>query len=296
MNFYGHDKQIELFLRTIQSNRLHHAYIFSGLKGIGKRYFAVNIAKYLCCEEKIYFSKCVCRSCKTIDDGMHPDVYQYNRESLLADNIRELILNVSMTASVGTYKIVIMDDADVLSSTNQVVAANILLKTLEEPADSTIFFLITDRYDEILATIRSRAVNIMFKPLESHDVKDAVKVLRPDISFIDTAVSLSYGSIGKALDIIDSNIINVNQLLMDKEYIKFIEYIRSVPDTKTLFMVISNIYSYVLVLYKETGYYELSELSSYMLEILKRLNYNVNLDLIKSDLASKIVEVISEKN
>lgn len=294
MKYCGHEDQVEIFSRNIKSSRLHHAYIFSGLEGIGKRLAAINIAKSLFCDKGSYFADCECNSCKMVDNNIYPDLYLFNKENLLIDNIREMITEISMTASMGRYKIIIIDNAELLSSTNQVVVANALLKTLEEPTEDTIFFLITNRYEQILATVRSRAINMQFSPLKDFQVKEILQNLYPDKTFLDTAVFLSFGSVTKALDIIDSNIINLAQFINDKDYIKLVTGIRSIADKKSLYISIANIYPYILDQYKSSGNYELSELSYYIMDILKRLNYNTNIDLIKSDLSSKLVEVFSE--
>jgi len=294
MKYCGHENQVDIFSRSIKSSRLHQAYIFSGIEGIGKRLAAMNIAKSLFCDRGSYFSDCECNNCKMVDNNSYPDLYLFNKENLLIDNIREMITEISMTASIGSYKIIIIDDAELLSSTNQVVVANALLKTLEEPTDDTIFFLITDRYDQILPTVRSRAINIQFSPLKDFQVKEILQNLYPERTFIDTAVFLAFGSVTKALDIIDSNIVNLAQFINDKDYIKLVESIRSISDKKSLYISIANIYPYILDRYKTSGKYELSELSYYTMDILKRLNYNTNIDLIKADLSSKLIEVFSE--
>jgi DNA polymerase-3 subunit delta' len=151
------------------------------VEGIGKKLFAVWIAKYLLCEKGTpLFSPCDCPSCLQADNGSHPDIHIFSEEKkksdkekddYAVDNIRAIAETAGSTSYSGRWKIIILDGAHRLSSGGQNTSANALLKTLEEPGADTVFFLITHRPQLLLPTILSRCQTIRFNPLSIKDLE-----------------------------------------------------------------------------------------------------------------------------
>lgn len=185
--------------RTLAENRLPNAWIFSGIKGIGKRHVAKILAMAICCNEQN--APCgECTSCKKIEGGIHPDVYvvEPEKQNILAEQIRVLNQKVRLHSLESKSKVVIIDDADMMTET----AANSLLKTLEEPPSATHFILITTALHRILPTIRSRCQKIAFSPLSDMEIISFLKKV-DDLQDEDAsrAAKLSLGSLSLAREL-----------------------------------------------------------------------------------------------
>jgi DNA polymerase-3 subunit gamma/tau len=139
---------------AIESNRLAHAYVFAGLRGTGKTSVARILAKCLNCEKGPATTPCDrCVSCQEITEGRSMDVLELDAASRTGvDNIRELQEIVSYAPVRDRYKILIIDEAHMLSK----AAFNALLKTLEEPPPQVVFILATTEIQKLLPTILSR--------------------------------------------------------------------------------------------------------------------------------------------
>ena len=300
----GHKKQIEFFSRALKAGRLSHAYILTGKEGIGKKLFAQYAAKALICENNIFFQDCSCPQCTSVDKGSNPDVYFYEPKddkakepkdlnSLDVENIRKIVEAAAMTPLFAKWKVFILDKCEVLSNA-QIVAGNALLKTLEEPGSNSIFFLITSRYDLIMPTIRSRSNVIKFSGLSSDEMKKILTKIRPEEKLTDSAVIKSGGSVSKALKLLDGNILKGIDSLSEGDYKGFARILfppKEKDKEKELIKITAEfVYDKVLEDYEKTGEYRFYLLSEYILEIFRRLAFNVNLDLLKADLLAKIVQ------
>ncbi len=199
MNFdaiTGHNQQKEILLRTIQSQRISHAYLFTGKDGIGKKMLAYAFAKILLCDTS---NGCgICVACIKIDHVNHPDVHLLDTDgtTIKIDKVRSLQQELSLHPLEGKYKICIIDGVEQLTTN----AANALLKTLEEPRAGTILILISSHPDKILTTIRSRCQQLPFSPLPKQQMALILKQ-KLDLSRSDASVlaALSEGSFNKAL-------------------------------------------------------------------------------------------------
>lgn len=164
------DRQPEVvrFLsNSYQKNRLVHAYILEGSKGVGKLFVAKNFAKMVLCEsnDKICGT---CRHCLMVEDEGHVNVYYIRPDgnSIKKEQIQHLQTEFSKMAAENCAKIYIIEDADKMSTS----AANSLLKFLEEPMANTYAIMLTDNKQKLLPTIRSRAVVLSFKSLSNEDL------------------------------------------------------------------------------------------------------------------------------
>jgi DNA polymerase-3 subunit delta' len=160
----GHDRVIRLIQKSIETNRVSHAYLFSGPSQVGKSTLAREFAKALNCLEPD--SPCGrCRSCQKIDKGVHPDVQSIDLEegakSISIDAIRRLQEGVALRPAEGRYKVYILQEAERLSEQ----AANALLKTLEEPPPSVVLVLTTLEAGMLLPTLVSRCQQVDLRPV-----------------------------------------------------------------------------------------------------------------------------------
>jgi DNA polymerase-3 subunit gamma/tau len=158
---------------ALTTNRVAHAYIFSGARGVGKTTTARILAKALNCKNGPTPEPCnQCDPCKEITAGTALDVIEIDAASNRGiDQIRELRDMVQFAAIGGRHKVVILDEAHQLTSE----ASNALLKTLEEPPDKVIFVMATTRPEELVDTIRSRSQHFHFRALSFQEISDALR-------------------------------------------------------------------------------------------------------------------------
>jgi DNA polymerase-3 subunit gamma/tau len=158
---------------AIQSGRVAHAYIFSGARGVGKTTTARVLAKALNCSNGPAAEPCnECDSCREIGLGNSLDVIEIDAASNRGiDQIRELREMVRYAPVGGRYKVVILDEAHMLTDE----ASNALLKTLEEPPDKVIFVMATTEPDKLAETIRSRSQHFHFRALSFAEIVDALE-------------------------------------------------------------------------------------------------------------------------
>ncbi len=157
---------------ALRDNRVAHAYIFSGARGVGKTTTARILAKALNCAKGPTSEPCnECDSCREVAAGNSMDVIEIDAASNRGiDQIRELRDMVRYAPSGGRYKVVILDEAHML--TNE--ASNALLKTLEEPPDKVVFVMATTQPEDLAETIRSRSQHFHFRALSFNEIDGAL--------------------------------------------------------------------------------------------------------------------------
>src|SRR5208282_2548492 len=157
---------------AVQSGRVAHAYIFSGARGVGKTTTARILAKALNCVKGPTAEPCnECDSCLEITAGNSLDVIEIDAASNRGiDQVRELRDMVRYAAAGGRYKVVILDEAHMLTTE----ASNALLKTLEEPPDKVIFVMATTQPEDLVETIRSRSQHFHFRALAFGEIVEAL--------------------------------------------------------------------------------------------------------------------------
>ena len=158
---------------AIQSNRVAHAYIFSGVRGVGKTTAARILAKALnCAKGPTAEPDNSCDSCREIAAGTSLDVLEIDAASNRGiDQIRELREMVRYAPASSRYKVVILDEAHQLTDE----ASNALLKTLEEPPERVIFILATTRAEDLVETIKSRAQLFQFRSLSFQEIAGEIE-------------------------------------------------------------------------------------------------------------------------
>ena len=196
-NIIGQDKALRILFGTLSRDRVPSAMLFSGDMGIGKRLAAVNFAKAVNCLDPVEYDCCdKCVQCRKMDSGQHPDVTSVIPEGdeIKIDTIRKIEEAFSFRALEGRKKVVIVDDADGMN----INAANAFLKTLEEPPPESLILLVSSNPDKLPATIRSRCVNVRFKPLPDNECRELVsKNIQTDGT--DVACRLAMGRPGLAI-------------------------------------------------------------------------------------------------
>ncbi len=158
---YAQDHVTKILQSAIESERIAHAYLFTGPRGVGKTSLARIMAKSLNCEKGPTTQPCnQCTNCVEITTGISPDVIEIDGASNTGvDDIRELQRELLYAASGAKYKIYIIDEVHMLSKN----AFNALLKTLEEPPENVIFIFATTEPHKVLPTIVSRCQRYDFK-------------------------------------------------------------------------------------------------------------------------------------
>jgi DNA polymerase-3 subunit gamma/tau len=157
----GQTHVLKALINALDSQRLHHAYLFTGTRGVGKTTIARIIAKCLNCETGITSSPCgECSVCREIDEGRFVDLIEIDAASRTkVEDTRELLDNVQYAPSRGRFKVYLIDEVHMLSSQS----FNALLKTLEEPPPYVKFILATTDPQKLPATILSRCLQFSLK-------------------------------------------------------------------------------------------------------------------------------------
>jgi DNA polymerase-3 subunit gamma/tau len=157
----GQTHVLKALINALDSQRLHHAYLFTGTRGVGKTTIARIIAKCLNCEKGITSTPCgECSVCREIDEGRFVDLIEIDAASRTkVEDTRELLDNVQYAPSRGRFKVYLIDEVHMLSSHS----FNALLKTLEEPPPYVKFILATTDPQKLPATILSRCLQFSLK-------------------------------------------------------------------------------------------------------------------------------------
>ncbi|MCQ2105502.1 MAG: DNA polymerase III subunit gamma/tau [Fibrobacter sp.] len=171
----GQEHIAQTLQNAIEGGRLHHAFLFTGTRGVGKTTSARILARTLNCTGGDPLHPCgECPSCKDFAGGNPMDVFEIDAASNTGvDSIRDVIDRVQYPPVIGKYKIFIIDEVHMLSN----AAFNALLKTLEEPPDHVIFIFATTEVNKVLPTILSRVQRFDFKRLSVEQVRSRLRYI-----------------------------------------------------------------------------------------------------------------------
>jgi DNA polymerase III subunit gamma/tau len=203
----GQEHVTETLANAIKKDRVAHAYIFSGARGVGKTTAARILAKALNCVNGPTAEPCgVCDSCKEIATGSSLDVIEIDAASNRGiDQIRELREMVRYAPAASRSKVVILDEAHMLTGE----ASNALLKTLEEPPERVIFVMATTQPEDLEDTIRSRSQHFHFRALTFNEITDRLKYIasKENLKIEDGALAviarMAEGSMRDALSLLE---------------------------------------------------------------------------------------------
>lgn len=173
----GQPHVVRALENALTQKRLHHAYLFSGTRGVGKTTLARIVAKALNCETGITATPCgVCGACREIDEGRYIDLLELDAAShTQVDNMREILENATYAPAVARFKVYIIDEVHMLSKN----AFNAMLKTLEEPPAHVKFILATTDPQKVPVTVLSRCLQFNLKRIPAKAIAGQLKhVLR----------------------------------------------------------------------------------------------------------------------
>lgn len=171
----GQDHVSKALINALDTDRIHHAYLFTGTRGVGKTTLARILAKCLNCEEGISSEPCgVCSSCQEIDAGRFVDLIEVDAASRTkVEDTRELLDNVQYSPTRGRFKVYLIDEVHMLSSHS----FNALLKTLEEPPPHVKFLLATTDPQKLPVTVLSRCLQFQLKNMPPERVVEHLQTI-----------------------------------------------------------------------------------------------------------------------
>jgi DNA polymerase III subunit gamma/tau len=203
----GQEHVRRALVNALESGRVHHAFLFSGTRGVGKTTIARILAKCLNCETGVTANPCgVCAACREIDAGRFPDLIEVDAASRTkVDDTRELLDNVPYAPARGRFKVYLVDEVHMLSTHS----FNALLKTLEEPPPHVKFLLATTDPQKLPVTVLSRCLQFNLKRLPAAEIAahlrhiltaEGVESDAPAVALIAQAAD---GSMRDALSLLD---------------------------------------------------------------------------------------------
>lgn len=226
---------VRALMNAIARGHYHHAYLFTGTRGVGKTSIARILAKAFNCEKGITSTPCgQCSACLEIDAGRFVDLLEIDAASRTrVEDTRELLDNVQYAPTQGRFKIYLIDEVHMLSGHS----FNALLKTLEEPPPHVIFILATTDPERIPITVLSRCLRFNLRALPATDIADQLKEILTqenipfEMSALDKLARLAHGSMRDALSLLEQAIAfsDGNLRTQEVEDMLGISYERSLP-------------------------------------------------------------------
>jgi len=256
---YGQDKPLAILKRSVEKGRVPHAFLFHGMKGVGKRTTALAFAKTLNCDT---LDACgLCPSCRKIENGNHPDVVviEPRGQFIKIEDIRDLRNQMRFRPLEGRKRIFILIDAERMNITS----ANAVLKTLEEPSLANVLILISSRPYQLPMTILSRCQKLRFHPIPSVEVARCLEEKAGlDAETAAALAASSGGSIGRALEMHGESYLAERKQFIEKIREGFSDPMKGIlfagdfgkerKDIQMRFEILKNWFRDLLV-YKETG-------------------------------------------
>ena len=208
-NIIGNDDAKAYFKKVVADKQLSHSYIFEGPYGVGKNTFALELAKFILCENKVDEKPCnECSACHMINAGTHPDVIHIEKDTKVTkvETIREnIVREMDIKPYQSEYKIIIVKSADSINIQGQ----NAMLKTIEEPPAYGIIILVCENLASLLPTIKSRCIVVRFNPINKEQMRGYLASKGITGTRQQVYEKLSDGSIGV-----------INDIIQDEQYLE----------------------------------------------------------------------------
>ncbi|CAM2897483.1 DNA polymerase III, gamma and tau subunits [Legionella steigerwaltii] len=206
----GQDHINKALINALNQQRLHHAYLFTGTRGVGKTSIARILAKSLNCERGISSEPCLqCSICNAIEQGRFLDLIEIDGASKTrVEDTRDLLDNVQYAPAIGRFKIYLIDEVHMLSQHS----FNALLKTLEEPPEHVKFILATTDPQKLPVTVLSRCLQFNLKHLAAELISQHLQMILKEEQFdfeiqaVDILAQAARGSMRDALSLLDQAI------------------------------------------------------------------------------------------
>lgn len=206
----GQDAVVRALTHALDANRLHHAYLLTGTRGVGKTTIARILAKALNCEQGVSSQPCgVCSACQQIDAGRFVDYIEMDAASNRGvDEMVQLLEQATFLPSVGRYKVYMIDEVHQLTAH----AFNAMLKTLEEPPAHVKFILATTDPQKILVTVLSRCLQFNLRQVSPTQLTSHLQHvlvgegIAPDLKALELIARAAGGSVRDALSLLDQAI------------------------------------------------------------------------------------------
>lgn len=206
----GQDAVVRALTHALDANRLHHAYLLTGTRGVGKTTIARILAKALNCEQGVSSKPCgVCSACQQIDAGRFVDYIEMDAASNRGvDEMVQLLEQATFLPSVGRYKVYMIDEVHQLTTH----AFNAMLKTLEEPPAHVKFILATTDPQKILVTVLSRCLQFNLRQVSPPQLASHLEHvlngegIAPDVKALELIARAAGGSVRDALSLLDQAI------------------------------------------------------------------------------------------
>ncbi|AIT09742.1 DNA polymerase III subunits gamma and tau [Candidatus Francisella endociliophora] len=206
----GQQHALNSLVHALETQKVHHAYLFTGTRGVGKTTLGRLLAKCLNCKTGVTAEPCnECENCIAINNNSFIDLIEIDAASRTGvEETKEILDNIQYMPSQGRYKVYLIDEVHMLSKQS----FNALLKTLEEPPEYVKFILATTDYHKIPVTILSRCIQLHLKHISQIDIKDQLKIVLSKENITSDEQSLDYiayhakGSLRDALSLLDQAI------------------------------------------------------------------------------------------
>ncbi|MGQ4003535.1 DNA polymerase III subunit gamma/tau [Francisellaceae bacterium CB52] len=237
----GQQHALNSLVHALETNKVHHAYLFTGTRGVGKTTLGRLLAKCLNCKTGVTADPCnTCENCVAINNNSFIDLIEIDAASRTGvEETKEILDNIQYMPSQGRYKVYLIDEVHMLSKQS----FNALLKTLEEPPEYVKFILATTDYHKIPVTILSRCIQLHLKHISQTDIKAQLKEVLSKENIISDEQSLDYiayhakGSLRDALSLTDQAISFCNGQLEQTK----IKQMLGIVDSEEVYTIINAI-------------------------------------------------------